>query len=256
MKTCRTNFPAPLGLFLVVLTLGGAVRAADVVDNWSFLEPGVVPKVTNFAPLGFPIYISGLKTGGVVDAESTPANPFESSTRALFVTPGPENAPLRIFTRPFPDETPAKGFYEFTFRLVEGGVGFNPEFFSGSWDPKATWHRTEMNEQFFGFAFIPGAPIIVGPLKQKLVTEDVKVLMTEENYTFRVEWKTSGENLEFQFLLNGKSLTAANGTAVSLSVPQSKIEGTVLGFRLASGSADSPCFTGFLGSIRAEALSL
>ena len=60
MKTCRTNFPAHLGFLLVVLTLGGAARAADLVDNWSFLEPGVVPKVTNFAPLGFPIYISGL----------------------------------------------------------------------------------------------------------------------------------------------------------------------------------------------------
>ena len=253
MKTCRTNFPAHLGLFLVVLTLGGAVRAADVVDNWSFLEPGVLPKVTNFAPLGFPIYISGLKAGGLVDAESTPANPFEEGTRALHVESSAGNGVLRIFTRPFPDETPAQGFYEFTFRLVEGAFSFNPEFFSGPSDPNGIWFRSAATEQLFGFAFNPGRPIYYS--KQPLVTDEIKGLGADENYTFRIEWKTSGENLEFHFLLNGKSLAAANGEVVSKSVPQSQIAGTVLGFRLASGSADSQCFTGFLGSIRAEALN-
>jgi hypothetical protein len=251
MKTSRTNFPARLGLFLVVLTLGGGVRAADVVENWSFLEPGVLPKAQSFAASGIPIYISGLKAGGGVDAKSTPANPFEGTARALSVEPAPDNGTLRIFTRPFPDKTPAKGFYEFAFRLVEGGFNFNPEFFSGSSDPKGHWFKG--TEQFFGFAFIPRAPIIVSPPKQNLVTEDVKVLAIEENYAFRVEWQTSGDNLEFHFLLNGKPLTAANGAEVSKSVPQSKIAETVLGFRLASGSEEGPCFKGFLGRIQAEA---
>ena len=223
------------------------------MDNWSFLEPGVLPKASDSAAAGILIYISGLKAGGVVDAKSTPANPFEGATRALSVEPAPDNGTLRIFTRPFPDKTPAKGFYEFTFRLVEGGFSFNPEFFSGSSDPKGHWFKG--TEQFFGFAFIPRAPIIVSPPKQNLVTEDVKVLATEENYAFRVEWQTSGDNLEFHFLLNGKPLTAANGAEVSMSVPQSKIAETVLGFRLASGSDDNPCFKGFLGSIQAEVLA-
>jgi hypothetical protein len=137
--------------------------------------------------------------------------------------------------------------------MVEGGFSFNPEFFSGSWDPKANWHLSDMKEHFFGFAFIPRSPIIVGPPKQNLVTEDVKALATEENYVFRVEWQTSGDNLEFHFLLNGKPLIASNGATVSMSVPQSKIEGTALGFRLTSGSEEAPCFTGFLGRIQAEA---
>ncbi len=255
MKNSRTNFPARLGMFLAVLTLGGAVRAADVVDNWSFLEPGVVPQAQSSVASGIPIDIVGLKAGGVVDAKSTPANPFEGTSRALSVEPAPENGTLRIFTRPFPDKTPAQGFYEFSFRLVEGGFNFNPEFFSGSWDPKVNWHFTDMKNQFFGFWFMSGAPIIGFPPKQNLVTEDVKVLATEENYTFRIEWKTSGDNLEFHFLLNGKPLTVANGETVSMSVPQSKIAETVLGFRLASGSEENPCFRGFLGSIQAEALA-
>jgi len=35
--------------------------------------------------------------------------------------------------------------------------------------------------------------------------------------------------------------------------PQSKIAETVFGFRPTSGSADTACFKGFLGSIQAEA---
>jgi hypothetical protein len=103
MKTSRLLFS-----LMVVVTLGGDVRAADVVNNWSFLEPGVLPKVSNFAASGIPIYIAGLKGGGVVDAKSTPANPFSGATRALFVEPAPDKGVLRIFTRPFPDKTPAK----------------------------------------------------------------------------------------------------------------------------------------------------
>ena len=254
MKTSRTTFPARLASFLVILTLGGAVRAADVVDNWSFLEPGVLPSKVFVGADGSLFAIGGLKAGGVVDAKSNPANPFEGATRALFVEPAPDNGCLRIFSRPFPDETPAKGFYEFAFRLVEAGFNFNPEFFLGSSDPKGTWYKAGP-EQVFGFAFIPRSPIIVSPNKQNLVTEDAKALATEENYAFRVEWQTSGDNLEFHFLLNGKPLTAANGAEFSISVPQSKIEGTVLGFRLTSGSEEGACFTGFLGSIRAEALA-
>jgi hypothetical protein len=246
MKTSRLLFS-----LMVVVTLGGDVRAADVVNNWSFLEPGVLPKVSNFAASGIPIYIAGLKGGGVVDAKSTPANPFSGATRALFVEPAPDKGVLRIFTRPFPDKTPAKGFYEFTFRLVDGGFSFNPEFFSAPSDPTGNWFKG--TEQFFGFAFIPKSPIIISPAKQGLVTEDVKTISTEENYTFRVEWQTSGDHLEFHFLLNGKPLTAANGEAVSMSVPQSKVAETVLGFRLASGSTEQACFKGFLGSIKAEA---
>jgi hypothetical protein len=263
MNTFFATIPGRLfASLLVVVTLGGGVRASDVVDNWSFLEPGVLPKVSNFAASGIPIYIAGLKAGGVVDAKSTPANPFSGATRALFVEPAPDKGVLRIFTRPFPDKTPAKGFYEFTFRLVDGGFSFNPEFFSAPSDPTGNWFKG--TEQFFGFAFIPKSPIIISPAKQglvtnppkqSLVTEEVKTISTEENYTFRVEWQTSGDHLEFHFLLNGKPLTAASGEAVSMSVPQSKVAETVLGFRLASGSTEQACFKGFLGSIQAEAIA-
>ena len=252
MKSSRiTFFTRLLFSLLVVVTLGGGVGAADVVDNWSFLEAGVLPKESNFAGSGIPIYISGLKAGGVVDAKSTPANPFSGATRALFVEPAADKGALRIFTRPFPDKTPTKGFYEFTFRLVDGGFNFNPEFFSTPSDPTGQWFKG--TEQYFGFAFIPKSPIIIGPPRQGLVTEDVKAISAEENYTFRVEWQTSGDHLEFHFLLNGKPLTAANGEAFSMSVPQSKIAETVMGFRLASGSTEGACFKGFLGSIQAEA---
>jgi hypothetical protein len=245
--------PARLGLFLVVLTLGGAVRAADVVDNWSFLEPGVLPKVSSFAVGESLIELNGLKAGGVVDASSTPANPFSDSTRALSIEPGPENGRLRIFTRPFPNETPAQGFYEFTFRLVDGGFNLNPEFFSGPADPKGVWFKSATEEQLFGLAFLPGQPIFIA--KQRVGTDEVKVLATEENYTFRIAWETSGENLVFSMFLNGQPLRTGDGTNFSFPVPQSKIADTVLGFRLASGSADGPCFKGFIGRIHAEALS-
>ena len=254
MKTCRTNFPAPLGLFLVVLTLGGAARAADLVDNWSFLEPGVVPKNGNFASAGIPIFIRGLEAGGVVDATSTPANPFPGASRALYVEPSPDNGSLRIFTRPFLDKTPSQGSYEFTFRLVEGGFGFNMQAFPGPWDPKGNWFYSDA-EHIYSVSFIPGKPLFSGPPKQFLVTGGVKAIATEENYTFRIEWQTSGDQLEFHFLLNGEPLTAANGAPVSIPVPVSKFADNALGFRLTSGSADNACFTGFIGSIRAEALS-
>ena len=239
---------------LIFVTLGGAVvRSADVVDNWSFLEPGVLPKVRNFGPVGIPISFVGLNAGGVVDANSTPANPFPGTSRALYLEPGPETAPLRIFTRPFPDKTPARGWYEFTFRIVEGSFNFNPELFTNAWDPKGEWTKTN-TDGIFGFNLTPGQPIVFGRPQQYLKTEDLKVLATEENYTFRVEWEPAGDALEFHFLLNGKPLTTQKGEAFSFPVPQSKIADAVLGFRQASGSANSQCFRAFIGSIQAEAL--
>ncbi len=243
---------APLLLFV---TLGSAaVWSADVVDNWSFLEPGVVPKVQNFGAVGIPILISGFSAGGVVDADSTPANPFPAPSRALYLEPGMENVPLRIFTRPFPDKTPAHGWYEFTFRLIEGGFNFNPELFASAWDPKGEWFKSEA-DQIFGFNLTPGMAIVFGHPQQYLKTEDLKVLATEENYTFRVEWEPADDALEFHFLLNGKPLTTQKGEAFSFPVPRSKIGDAVLGFRMASGSANSQCFKAFIGSIQAEAVA-
>jgi len=250
MKVSRVLFPDWLWIALMfVMTLGGTVRAADLVDNWSFLEPGVQPKTWNFAPAGFPIFISGLKAGGVVDATSTPVNPFSAGSRALYVEPAPPNGALRIFTRPFPDKTPSQGFYEFTFRLIDDGFGFSSQVFSDAWDPSGTWYHSK-TESLFGVSFTPGKPFFCGSPKRTLVTASVKSLATEENYTFRVEWQTSGDTLEFRLLLNGEPLTDANGAVVSFPVPLNQLENGVLGFRLASGSADAAHFTGFLGSIQ------
>jgi len=171
------------------------------------------------------------------------------AARALYVEPAKDNGALRIFARPFHEKTPAKGYYEFTFRIIEGTLNFNLELFTAPWDPEGTWYRAG-GEHPFGFILSPGQTVLFG--KQQLKTDGVGKLATDENYTFRIEWKPAGDALEFQFLLNGQPLSTENGTPFTTRVPQSKIGNGVMGFRLSSGSADGPCVKGFIGGIQAE----
>lgn len=241
---------APL---LVFVLLGGSVRAADVVDNWSFLDLGAPPpKTATFGALGIPLSFAGFRAGGVVDAHSSPANPFPGTNRALYVEPTPDNGQLRIRTRPFLTENPQHGYYEFTFRILEGSFYLSVGVITLPWNPKDELAYAE-NERLFALNFNSGDPLACGKLRA-LVTEETSAIAPEENYTLRIEWKPADNDVAFRFFLNGKPVLKPGGEPLSLPVDRKKFDEGVLGFLLASGQTDLPCAKVFIGSLRAEAL--
>jgi len=224
--------------------------AADVVDGWSFLVSGQGPKSQTFLAGGIPLTLNSPQGVGLADASTSPPNPFPGTERALYTEPGADNGQLRIRTRPFLAENPPDGSFEMTFRIVDGqfylgvGVAANP------W-PAKDERSTEEGERIMAVRFYAGKPI--GLQRTVLLTEDGSVLATDENYTFRLEWKTVGETTEFRFFLNEKPLNNPTGSQALFPVPRSKMSAGDPVFLIASGSSDSPCATMFIGSIRATA---
>ena len=248
MKTSARLF----AMVLVWLNLS-PVRAADVVDNWSFLEPGVPPpKTGTFGSIGIPLSINGLMAGGVVDAHSSPANPFPGTSRALYVEPTPANGQLRIRTRPFLTENPAHGYYELTFRILEGSFYLSVGVITLPWDPKDELAYIE-NERLLALTIKSGEPLACAK-QRALVTEEVGAIAPEENYTLRIEWKPTDKTVTFHFFLNGKPVLKPGGEPFSFPVDRSQFDKGVLGFLLSSGQTELPCAKAFIGSLRAEAL--
>jgi hypothetical protein len=210
----------------------------------------VLPTKAYYGDIGVPLAFSGRIAGFVVDGTTTPKNPFMGTERAYYLTPGDRNAAVRMIFRPFVETNPENGYFEFTFRLVEGGFDLVTGENSQPYEPKnpATYN---MGERFFAASFIADKAMAVGRFRN-LVTPSVSRLMAEENYTFRISWEPEGDNLVFRFMLNSEPLTGPNATPVTFPVEKSAFGSGALSFILTSGSADGPCAKAFYGGIQVD----
>lgn len=231
---------------LALLALPMNSHAGDLVDNWDFLSPGAPPESGLFGKVNIPVRFSNVSVGGAVDQTSTPPNPFPGTTRALYID-STSGTTARLRTRPFLDEMPAKGSYEISFRLQDGGFYFNIGTIPLPWAPEDATSYAEV-DQFFAVRMSMGDALMRG--KTRLITEDVATLAAEENYSFRVEWETTGDEVVFKFFLNGKPLTDKSGAPDSVSVPQSQFAAGGLGFSIFTTNSKI-----FIGGIQADPLN-
>jgi len=244
---CSRITPSALA---IVLAMVGHAHCSDLVGGWNFLDPGVTTKKASFGELGVPLAFSGRIAGFVVDATTTPSNPFPGTERAYYLTPEDQNGAVRMFFRPFVDTNPENGYFEFSFRLVEGRFDLAIGETSLPYDPKypATYAK---GDRFFAVSFISDKPMAVGKIRN-LFTPAVPLLMAEENYTFRISWQPDGDNLIFSPMLNGEPLTGPDASPVTIPIAKSALGTGVLSFILNSGSADAPCAKVFFGGIQVD----
>jgi len=244
-----------LGLF-VVISLPTVSRAesstSDGSDYWAFASQGSGVKQCNVGWAGVPIFISTTSPLRIVDTSSDPKNPFPDSESALYMEPLPENMPIRMRNRPFAKTIPARGWYEFNFRLMEGAIYLGVVTITNPWEQENP--AAYAGKRFQTFEFILGEP--VKPSGQAgLVTDNVETLGTDENYAFRVAWEIKNEVIEFSLFLNGSALTEMDGRPFIFSIKQSEMEGGVLGFIIGSGSKNSQNARAFFGKILAKDLT-
>ena len=248
ITSCLKNPILPLlGLCAV---LHSAAHASDVVEGWSKLPLDKPPTALPYGKNGNLVVISNMIAGGTVDSGTTPVNPFPEMERALYVTPGDKNLPVRIRIGPFPETQPPKGSFEIQFRLVEGSFHFGLMKGERPTDNSKPFYLPD-TERFLGLVMEVGKnPMVLraGNLK----TDEVSVLENEQNYKLRVEWTTEGDTMNYTFLLNGNPLNLVSGKAFTLSVPVSKFDDALMLFGLFSGSAEEPSGKFFIGSVVAE----
>jgi hypothetical protein len=248
ITSCLTKPILPLlGLCAV---LHSAAHAGDVVEGWSKLPLDKPPVALPYGQNGNLITYANMSAGGMVDSSTTPVNPFPGTDRALYVTPGDKNAPIRIRIGPFPETLPQKGFFEIEFRLVEGSFVFALAKSSRPSDSNAPFFLSD-SERFWAFNIEANKNLSMkGP--GKLKTEEVSEIQSDQNYKLRVEWTTEGDTMNYSFLLNGNPLNAASGKAFTMSTPASAFNDALMCFGIFSGSVNEPAGKFFLGSVIAE----
>jgi len=234
----------------IVFAIASHAHCGDLVGGWTFLEPGVLPTRASYGDIGVPLAFSGRIAGFVVDGSTTPKNPFPGTERAYYLAPGDQNGAARMIFRPFVDTNPENGYFEFTFRLVEGAFDLVIGETSQTYEPKnpATYN---MGERFFAVSFITDKAMAVGR-SRGLFTSSVNALVAEENYIFRISWEPEGDNLVFRLMLNSEPLTGPNATPLTFPVEKSAFGSGALSFILTSGSADFPCAKAFVGGIQVD----
>jgi hypothetical protein len=241
----------PLILSLVLsLTSGFRVLGEDITQDWGFIGEGQAISGSPYGSKGTPMLLQS-KSAMVVDASTTPANPFANSQQSLYIDQQPESAVSRIRIRPFPDELPANGSYEINFRVAEGRFRLDTGVVNVPWDPANDWAYIN-TDVLFGIHFTADEAIqcksVIG-----LRTPSVAALSAGENYTFRVEWATDGDLVVFQFQLNGEPLTTREGSPFTQSVPKSKIGTESLVISINVGSKEEPPAKVFVGNMSATA---
>jgi hypothetical protein len=249
ITSCLTKPILPLlGLCAV---LHSAAHAGDVVEQWSKLPLDKPPVSLPYGKNGNLVVISNMTSaGGTVDSGTTPVNPFPEMERALHVTPGEKNVPVRIRIGPFPETLPPKGSFEIQFRLVEGLFDFGMLSSLRPTDDSKPFYLPD-SERLFGLRIAVGKNLSTkgfGNLK----TEEVSAIESEQNYKLRVEWTTEGDTMNYTFLLNGNPLNSVSGKAFTLSVPVSKFDNALMCFGIFSGSTEEPSGKFFIGSVVAE----
>jgi hypothetical protein len=247
ITSCLKNPILPLlGLYAL---FHSAAHAGDVVEEWSKLPLDRPPTALPYGQNGNLIVISNMIAGGTVDSGTTPVNPFPEIERALYVTPGDKNLPVRIRIGPFPETLPPNGSFEIQFRLVEGAFHFG--IMKGERPTDSKPFYLPDTERFLGLVMEVGkSPMAlrIGNLK----TAEVSAIENEQNYKLRVEWTTEGDTMNYTFLLNGNPLNLVSGKAFTLSVPVSKFDDSLMLFGLFSGSAEEPSGKFFIGSVVSE----
>ncbi len=227
------------------------IPAPETSDYWSFFSQGDSLNRENLSETGVPIFIQRSTPFRLVDETTDPKNPFPDCALSLYMEPLPENTPIRMTLRPFADETPVRGWFEFNFRLVEGnfylGIGTMKEPFN------AGGGRSFAMTRLTDFTFAPDEPVKRSG-GVEIATSDVSELSANENYVFRVSWELVEGDLELIFSLNGSQMTRMNGEPFTLLLKESDMDGGVLGFLIGSGSSNSPNATAFFGNILAEDL--
>ena len=251
MKSITSYLKNPILPLLGLCALfHSAAHAGDVVEEWSKLPLDKPPTALPYGQNGNLVVISNMIAGGTVDSGTTPVNPFPGMERALYVTPGDKNLPVRIRIGPFPETQPPKGSFEIQFRLVEGAFQFGLMKGDRPTDNSKPFYLPD-SERFLGLVMEVGkspSALRAGNLK----TDEVSVLENEQNYKLRVEWTTEGDTMNYTFLLNGNPLNLVSGKAFTLSVPVSKFDDALMLFGLFSGSAEEPSGKFFIGSVVSE----
>jgi hypothetical protein len=251
MKFITSSLKNPIFPLLGLCALfHSAAHAGDVVDGWSNLPQNKPPTALPYGIKDNLVVISNMIAGGVVDKDTTPVNPFPEMQRALYVTPGDKNLPVRIRIGPFPETQPPKGSFEIQFRLLEGALQFGIMKGEKPTDTKKPFYLPD-SERFLGLAMEVGKkPMALrsGNLK----TDEVSLIESDQNYKLRVEWTTEGDTLIYSFLLNGNPLNLAGGKAFTLPVPVSKFDDALMLFGIFSGSTEEPSGKFFIGSVVSE----
>jgi len=244
--------PGFLPALLSVLLLASGTRAAgeDLAVDWSFIGEGQAVSGSPYGPKGVPLLIQS-KTAMVTDSSTTPPNPFPDCERSLFIDQDPESPTSRIRIRPFQDETPASGSFEVNFRVAEGRFRLDTGFISVPWDPANDWAYIP-TDVFFGVT-LTADEAIQCKSATGLRTDSVPTLSASENYKFRIEWTTEGDNVVFLFHLNGEPVITREGQPFSQTVPKAKFGDQSLSLSINVGSKEEPRVRVFLGRISASA---
>ena len=238
--------PSPLKQFLLlaVSMAGISAHAAEPILDWDELDPN--------APLpafvGTHIYLGGAKPDSLrlVTSETLPANPFPNSPAAISVNVIEGDPFFRGWGRAFLNGGKPKGFFEFHFRLEEGGAAFTV-------GQNATPYEERVLE---AFAFLnPGdefvaADFVAGQLAtiqhNKVATSSKTELSTGVNYLFRVEWDFTSDTPGFRFFLDGNPLeNVADNTPFFWPANETQVQRGVDSFSFSSTSPGS----GFFGNI-------
>ena len=251
MKSITSSLKTPiLSLLGLCALFHSAAHAGDVVEAWSKLPLDKPLTAIPYGHNGNLVVISNMIAGGTVDSGTTPVNPFPEMERALYVTPGDKNLPVRIRIGPFPETQPPKGSFEIQFRLVEGSFHFGLMKGERPTDSSKPFYLPD-SDRFLGLVMEVGkSPMALraGNLK----TDEVSAIESEQNYKLRVEWTTEGDTMNYTFLLNGNPLNLASGKAFTLPVPVSKFDDALMLFGIFSGSQEEPSGKFFIGSVVSE----
>lgn len=242
--------PLILPLLGLCALFHSAVHAGDVVEGWSKLPIDKPPVALPYGKNGNLFVVSNMIAGGVVASATTPVNPFPEMERALYVTPGDRNLPVRIRLGPYPETLPPKGSFEIQFRLVEGSFDLGIMKGEKPNDPQKPFYLPD-SERFLDLVMEVGkTPIALrsGNLK----TEEGSLIESDKNYKLRFEWTTEGDTINYTLRLNGTPLNLADGKAFARSVPVSKFNDSMMLFGIFSGSVNQPSGKFFIGSVVAE----
>ena len=236
----------------VAFCLGGGVGMAegDFSLDWSFIGEGKAISKDPYGTQGTPLVLR-TETAIVADASTTPPNPFPDIEQSLFIDQGPDSPVTRVRPRAFETETPASGSYEINFRLVEGRFRLDTGSLNVPWDPREDYAYC-LSDVLFGISFAVDEPIQCKSVTG-LRTESIGAISPDENYTFRGEWETDGENVVFQFFLNGEQVMTKEKQTFFQPVPKASFDNQTLSFAINVGHSEIPRVRVFLGRISATA---
>lgn len=239
------------GIIVVLPLFLSSIHGDDLTQDWMFMDLGTLPKKEPYGPQGVPIFIQGLEAGGVVDAQSSPPQPFNDASRALYITSNSNSGWVRVRIRPFEDFIPAQGFFEFEFHLLEGNLRLNVSEIPVPWNPANDWAYIEKDGKFsiriaVGEALNCGSADGVG-------TNTHPFIQAAQNYTLRLQWTKDSDFFIFTFFLNGEPILGPDGDTHKVKIPSAKMT-EPLGFTLHTGMSGSQTGKLFLGRITAKVL--